>query len=110
MLELDKEQLNQLALNTVNERLALTGVQPKISLSLQEGNKRLTFDGLWGEYILKPQSSDFAFMPEVEDLTMHLANLFKIETAKHALIPTTTGELAYITKRFDRSKKKENPC
>ncbi len=107
MLELDKEQLNQLALNTVNERLALTGVQPKISLSLQEGNKRLTFDGLWGEYILKPQSSDFAFMPEVEDLTMHLANLFKIETAKHALIPTTTGELAYITKRFDRSKKKK---
>ena len=25
-------------------------------------------------------------MPEVEDLTMHLAKLFKIETADHALI------------------------
>jgi len=33
-LELDQEKLNKLAQITVNERLALTGVQPKISLSL----------------------------------------------------------------------------
>lgn len=38
---------------------------------------------------------------------MHLAKLFKIETAKHALIRTSTGELAYITKRFDRKKGKK---
>lgn len=108
-LELDKEQLNKLAQITVNERLALTGVQPKISLSLnnENGNKRLTLVGLWGDYILKPQSTDFAFMPEVEDLTMHLARLFKIETAEHALIQTSTGEIAYITKRFDREKGKK---
>lgn len=108
-LELDQEKLNQLGQITVNERLALTGVQPKISLSLngEKGNKRLTLVGLWGDYILKPQSTDFAFMPEVEDLTMHLAKLFKIETAPHALIRTSTGELAYITKRFDRAKGKK---
>ncbi|MDM1404507.1 HipA domain-containing protein [Myroides marinus] len=108
-LELDQEQLNKLAQITVNERLALTGVQPKISLSLngEKGNKRLTLVGLWGDYILKPQSADFAFMPEVEDVTMHLAKLFKIETAEHALIRTSTGELAYITKRFDRAKGKK---
>lgn len=108
-LELDQEQLNKLAQITVNERLALTGVQPKISLSLngEKGNKRLTLVGLWGDYILKPQSADFAFMPEVEDVTMHLAKLFKIETAQHALIRTSTGELAYITKRFDRTKGKK---
>ena len=106
ILELNREQLNKLAQITVNERLALTGVQPKISLSLKDekGNKRLTLVGLWGDYILKPQSTEFAFMPEVEDLTMHLAKLFKIETAEHALIRTSTGELAYITKRFDRVK------
>lgn len=106
ILELDKEELNKLAQITVNERLALTGVQPKISLSLngEKGNKRLTLVGLWGDYILKPQSPDFSFMPETEDLTMHLAKLFKIETAAHALIRTSTGELAYITKRFDRLK------
>lgn len=108
-LELDREKLNKLAQITVNERLALTGVQPKISLSLngEKGNRRLTLVGLWGEYILKPQSTDFPFMPEVEDLTMHLAQLFKIETAEHALIRTATGELAYITKRFDRKKGKK---
>lgn len=108
-LELDQEKLNQLGKITVNERLALTGVQPKISLSLngEKGKKRLTLVGLWGDYILKPQSPDFAFMPEVEDLTMHMANLFKIKTAKHALIRTSIGELAYITKRFDRVKGKK---
>lgn len=109
VLELDQEKLNKLAQITVNERLALTGVQPKISLSLngEKGNKRLTLVGLWGDYILKPQSNDFAFMPEVEDLTMHLAKLYKIETADHALIRTSAGELAYITKRFDRVKGKK---
>ncbi|MGX1752437.1 HipA domain-containing protein [Sphingobacterium sp. NPDC055346] len=103
-LDLDREKLNSLAQITVNERLALTGVQPKISLTLegQRGEKRLTLVGLWGEYILKPQSDNFPFMPEVEDLKMHLAELFKIETADHTLIRTSTGELAYLTKRFDR--------
>jgi len=106
-LELDQEKLNQMAQVTVNERLALTGVQPKISLSLngEKGNKRLTLVGLWGDYILKPQSANFEAMPQVEDLTMHLAKLFKIETAQHALIRTSSGELAYITKRFDRLKR-----
>lgn len=109
VLELDQAHLNKLAQITVSERLALTGVQAKISLSLngEKGNKRLTLVGLWGDYILKPQSTDFAFMPEVEDVTMHLARLFKIETAEHALIRTSTGELAYITKRFDRVKGKK---
>ena len=46
-------------------------------------------------------------MPEVEDLTMHLAKLFKIDTAQHALIRTSTGDLAYITKRFDRANGKK---
>lgn len=109
VLELDQEKLNTLAQITVNERLAMTGVQPKISLSLngEKGNKRLTLVGLWGDYILKPQSTDFEWMPEIEDLTMHLAKLFKIETAAHALLRTSTGELAYITKRFDRAKGKK---
>lgn len=108
-LELDQEKLRKLGEVTVAERLAITGVQPKISLSLngEKGNKRLTLVGLWGDYILKPQSKEYLLMPEVEDLTMHLAALFKIETAKHALIRTSTGELAYITKRFDRKKGKK---
>lgn len=106
ILELDKAKLDKLAEITVNERLALKGVLPKISLSLNsdKGNRRLTLVGLWGDYILKPQSPGYAQMPEVEDLTMHLAKLFKIETAEHTLIKTSTGDLAYLTKRFDRKK------
>lgn len=109
ILELDKEKLIKLGQITVNERLALTGVQPKLSLSLEgkKGEKRLTLVGLWGDFILKPPSSVYPMMPEVEDLTMHLAALFRIETAAHTLLRTTTGELAYITKRFDRQKGKK---
>ena len=35
---------------------------------------------------------------------MHLAELIKIKSAKHGLIRLKSGELAYITKRFDRNK------
>jgi serine/threonine-protein kinase HipA len=35
---------------------------------------------------------------------MHLAELVKMKTAKHGLIRLKSGELAYITKRFDRNK------
>jgi serine/threonine-protein kinase HipA len=43
-------------------------------------------------------------MPENEDLTMHLAELLKIKTASHSLIRLNSGELGYISKRFDRTK------
>jgi serine/threonine-protein kinase HipA len=41
----------------------------------------------------------------VEDVTMHLAQLSKIKTVPHSLIRLTSGNLAYITKRIDRTKK-----
>jgi serine/threonine-protein kinase HipA len=103
-LALDKAILDKLAEETVNKRIAVTGVQPKLSLDLESigTGKRLTIVGLWGRYILKPQNTELAAMPEVEDLTMHLARNFKISTCQHALIPTSDGSLAYIAKRFDR--------
>lgn len=109
VLQLDKTILNELAIKTVNRRIAITGVQPKLSVDLSKevGKERLTLVGLWGQYILKPQHDEFLYMPETEDLTMHLADLFKIKTSQHALIPTTEGKLAYIAKRFDREKGKK---
>jgi serine/threonine-protein kinase HipA len=109
LLQLDKNLLNELAIKTVNQRIAVTGVQPKLSVELSKGigTERLTLVGLWGQYILKPQHEEFHFLPETEDLTMHLADLFKIKTSQHALIPTSEGRLAYITKRFDRKKGKK---
>jgi serine/threonine-protein kinase HipA len=44
-------------------------------------------------------------LPEVEDVTMHLAQLAKIKTAPHSLIRLQSGNLAYVTKRIDRTKK-----
>jgi serine/threonine-protein kinase HipA len=103
-LRLDHQLLDSLAKETVNKRIAITGAQPKLSLDLENVgvDKRLTIVGLWGKYILKPQNSAIAFMPEVEDLTMHLAELFKIKTCMHCLMPVSNGELAYVAKRFDR--------
>ena len=40
-------------------------------------------------------------------VTMHLAESVKINTVPHSLIRLKSGELAYITKRVDRSKKRK---
>jgi serine/threonine-protein kinase HipA len=103
-LNINQAMLDELAEETVNKRIAVTGVQPKLSLDLERNaaGQRLTIVGLWGRYILKPQNTQFKAMPEVEDLTMHLAELFKIKTCQHALIRVGDGALAYIAKRFDR--------
>ena len=44
-------------------------------------------------------------MPEVEDLTMHLGSVTGIRVVPHSLIRLQSGDLAYITRRIDRSSK-----
>ena len=85
ILDYTTEQLDQLALQIIQDQTSLTGVQPKLSLHLNEheGSKRLTIVGLWGGYICKPQTSQYEMMPEVEDLTMHLAEEARIEVVPH---------------------------
>lgn len=107
VLTLDKDLLNDLAKTTVNNRISVTGVQPKLSVELEDvkgSGKRLTIVGLWGNYILKPQNVHYAQMPEVEDLTMHLAKIFKLNTCQHCLLKASDGQMVYIAKRFDREK------
>lgn len=108
-LELDNQLLKDLANQTINERIAITGVQPKLSVTLEKSkeNNRLTIVGLWGEYILKPQHERFPMMPETEDLTMHLASLFRIQVCEHTLLRASEGSLVYLAKRFDRLKGKK---
>jgi serine/threonine-protein kinase HipA len=105
-----EKQMEDLARQVVQSQITITGVQPKLSLDLSSGegrneNKRLTIVGLWGGYILKPPTMEYRQLPEVEDLTMHLANIANIEVVPHSLIRLQSGNLAYITKRIDRSKK-----
>jgi serine/threonine-protein kinase HipA len=105
-------EIDKLALEVVRSHITITGVQPKISLHLVANEdkltpKKFTIVGLWGGYILKLPTSHYPQLPEVEDLTMHLAELARIRVVPHSLIRLRSGELAYITKRIDRVKKKK---
>ena len=110
LLPYTEEQMGELALQVLKSQIAVTGVQAKLSLHLAPGEgrkepKRFTILGLWGGYILKPPSGHYHQLPEVEDLTMHLAKMAKIDVVPHSLIRLQSGTLAYITKRIDRYKK-----
>ncbi len=106
LLEYKYEELNKLAEQVIQAQTSLTGVQPKLSLNLNkhEGSNRLTIVGLWGDYIFKPQTTDYSQLPENEDLTMHLAECAKIRVVPHSLIRLADGSLGYITRRIDRTK------
>jgi serine/threonine-protein kinase HipA len=106
-----ENQIEELGLEIIRSRSTVTGVQAKLSLDIQSGEnksepKRFTIVGLLGGYILKPPTPHYPHMPEVEDLTMHLAELAKIATVPHSLIRMQSGSLAYITRRVDRTKNK----
>lgn len=108
ILPYKKNEIASLAEQIVRSQTTLTGVQPKLSLDIEktEGeSRRFTIVGLWGGYILKPQTEQFKHLPEVEDLSMHLAELVKIKTVPHSLIRFEDEELAYVTKRIDRGVK-----
>ncbi len=88
------------------EHMSISGIQDKISLKLVRG--RLVPTDKDGEYILKPvPSADIprfkSDVPANEHLTMQIAaQVFGITTAVNAVIHFADGELAYITRRFDR--------
>lgn len=103
------KQMQELGREVIKSQITITGVQPKLSLDIASAKtrnetKRFSIVGLWGGYILKPPTEKYPHLPEVEDLTMHLASAAKIEVVPHSLIRLQSGELAYITKRIDRLK------
>jgi serine/threonine-protein kinase HipA len=110
LLPYSEADLEQLAIEVIHSQTAVTGVQAKLSLhitsnSQRDKDRRFTITGLWGGYILKPPAALYPQLPEVEDLTMHLATIAKIKTVPHSLIRLQSGNLAYVTKRIDRTKK-----
>jgi len=102
-----RKDINKLAQVVVESHTTVTGVQAKLSMDLEhDANgraQRLTIVGVMGRYILKPQTERFEYLPEMEDLTMHLAEIARIPTVPHALIRFADGELNYITRRIDRT-------
>ena len=105
-LPYSRTNIDDLARVVIQSQTTVTGVQSKLSLDINRGGKnepdRLTLVGLWGRYILKPKSDIYPWLPEDEDLTMHLATIARIDVVPHSLIRFDDGELAYITKRVDR--------
>ena len=108
VLPYTRANIKELAREIVAASTTVTGVQAKLSLDVSRGKagdaQRFTIVGLWGKYILKPQTDRFANLPENEDLTMHMAEATGIKTVPHSLIRFADGELCYITRRIDRTR------
>ena len=108
VLDYSFSEMAKLAEKIISTSVTVPGVQAKLSLHLDKKGGRpskLTLVGLWGDYILKPPTANYPQLPENEDLSMHLAELFKIKVVPHSLIKLKSGELAYLTKRVDRDQK-----
>lgn len=104
-LEYSQSEMDSLAEKVIQAQTSLTGVQPKLSLNLNkhEGSSRLTIMGLWGDFIFKPQTDDYPQLPEIEDLTMHMAEVARISVVPHTLLRLADGSIGYITRRIDRT-------
>jgi serine/threonine-protein kinase HipA len=111
LLPYTRGNMSELARQVIRNSASVTGVQAKMSLDVNRGGKnepsKFTIVGLWGKYIFKPQSSKYPCLPELEDLTMKMADAAHIRTARHTLIRLADGELGYLTIRMDRGKKGE---
>lgn len=109
VIEWKTEDMDSLATKIIRDKTSLTGVQPKLSLNLNihSGSGRLTIVGVWGNYICKPQTAQYELLPEIEDLTMHLAEIANIRVVPHTLMRMADGTLCYITKRIDRTERGE---
>ena len=88
------------------QRNSISGVQSKVLLSIIDGEFSVVDKG--GDFILKPVPEDSlsrfaADIPANENLTMQIASrLFRIRTAENKCVRFADGELAYLTRRFDR--------
>ena len=107
MLPFTEKDIVGLAEQSVLRSATVAGAQTKLSLGLMRGESttspdRFTILGVWGSHILKPPTPNYPHMAELEDLTMHLAELVGIRTVPHGLLPMEDGALAYITRRVDR--------
>lgn len=110
ILDFDKKEFLSSKLELSN-RMSISGVQDKISLKIE--NNKLVPTIKDGTYLLKPKPiMEYGkLLDDVvcnEHFTMQLSSqVYKLPTATNGLIQFSDGELAYITKRFDRVKGKK---
>jgi len=108
IVDLNKELVAKLANHQINKKLAVSGVQRKLSLDFAGTGKttRLTMTDMWGRFIFKPEG-EAPHLPANEHLCLRLAAAAGIQTEDAALIPVTDGTLGFIARRFDRGRKNE---
>lgn len=106
LIDINEKELKNYAKKLIEANIAITGAQPKLSLWLDESKQNIRFTVVdnRSNFIIKPQSEVYQFLPENEDLCMHLAAVLGLKTAKHSLIQLPSKTLAYMTQRFDRRK------
>jgi serine/threonine-protein kinase HipA len=100
-LEIELSKMMGLAAEMAG-KMSISGVQEKVSLRLSDDATRLEIAPTGGRYILKPEPSRFAFVPQNEHLTMRLAALLGIEVPPCGLVDLKDGAIAYLIKRFAR--------
>ncbi len=84
-----------------SQGMSISGVQQKLSLKVNERRELVPTSG-GGEYILKPSPETYPNATENEHAAMRLSELLGIDTAECGLVDFADGELAYLTRRFDR--------
>lgn len=108
VLPYTRSNITELAREIISASTTITGVQAKLSLDIARSRdgepQRFTIVGLWGRFILKPQTELYPHLPELEDVTMHMAEVAGIKTVPHSLIRFADGELCYLTRRIDRTE------
>jgi serine/threonine-protein kinase HipA len=108
-IDYNRNNLKELAEKIIQTQMTVTGVQPKLSLSINRKEKsdeiyKMTLVGLYGDYILKPPSDVFKNLPEIEHCVMQMAALCGLSTVPNSLIKLSDETVCYITKRIDRKK------
>lgn len=104
-MDVSGDIFNQMVMDNTNRGFTVPGVQKKISLHLShEDNPRLTLVNYPTGYILKPQTDEYAALPELEYLVMQMAQASGIRTVPYALLRLHAQDdsFAYITRRIDR--------
>lgn len=81
--------------------MSISGVQQKLSV-IVDANFELMPIIKNGEYILKPTPEEFPYASENEHAAMVISRQLGLDTAMCGLVSFPDGELAYITRRFDR--------
>lgn len=104
-LMLSAEEQRRIAVR--NGKMAIQGMQTKLSAQLKVQEGRFEVVDSQGAYILKMQCAKYPELPENEAITMTLASTVGIEVPVHGLVYAKDNTLTYFVKRFDRGARQQ---